>query len=398
MEDKELKIAVSKRLAQIRASILLKSPFYGALVMRLNIKLAKCNTAATDMSNIYFDPEFVNRLSDEEVEFVFMHEVMHCVLQHCVRRGGRNHYFYNIASDIVVNSNIMQSMGVATFMLDGEEPMHKAPNGKEGYLYNAEEIYDMLMDKYGKLVSDVNDVAMEIATKLGVTFDDHEIWEIIPLDTSLPDEWKKILIDAATKAADDSMSSGIRSMVEELERSSRLNWREILHDFIQLINDTHDYTFSPRDRRFDGDFIIPAFTEVETERVNNIWFVVDASGSVPDEKLTQVHSEICSAIDQFESLEGKISFFDSNISEPVDFNSAEDLKKLEIIGGGGTSFHIIFRELPRFFEKELPSCIVILTDGYACYPPETAALGVPVLWIIFNNDDMAPWGTSVRLE
>ena len=66
----------------------------------------KCETACTDGRKIYFGPSFLSNLSDDELDFILMHEIMHCALQHCLRTGDRDPEAFNIACDIVVNSNI----------------------------------------------------------------------------------------------------------------------------------------------------------------------------------------------------------------------------------------------------------------------------------------------------
>ena len=48
--------------------------------------------------------------------------------------------------------------------------------------------------------------------------------------------------------------------------------------------------------------------------------------------------------------------------------------------------------------KELPASIVILTDGYDAIPPQSCALGVPVLWIINNEKVTPPWGKVARIK
>ena len=48
-------------------------------------------------------------------------------------------------------------------------------------------------------------------------------------------------------------------------------------------------------------------------------------------------------------------------------------------------------------EDDLPVKIIILSDGYADIPREEEAMGIPVLWII-NNEEVTPkWGKLVRL-
>ena len=47
---------------------------------------------------------------------------------------------------------------------------------------------------------------------------------------------------------------------------------------------------------------------------------------------------------------------------------------------------------------EPPASIVILTDGYAPFPEEEQAMGIPVLWII-NNEEVTPeWGKVARIK
>ena len=48
-------------------------------------------------------------------------------------------------------------------------------------------------------------------------------------------------------------------------------------------------------------------------------------------------------------------------------------------------------------KDDLPVKIIILSDGYADFPDEEMAMGIPVLWIINNEEVMPPWGKVVRL-
>lgn len=397
-DDKRL---VSIRLRDARMRMVLKNPFYGNLILHLKFTLGKCGTAATDMRHIVFDPEFVINLSDSELDFVLKHEIMHCVLQHCIRGKDKHQHFFNIACDIVVNSNIMHAMGVSSFTVAGEEAMHLTPDKKEGYLYSAEEVYEMLLEKYEVLIREVEDVLNEIQNDYGIGIDNHEIWSAVPLGDSLSDEWKMHLKEAVKASGDrGECPPNARRLLEKLTQESKLNWRAVLHDFIKEINDRHDFSFVPPDRRFSaGDFIMPAFVEVNGEKVDNLWFLIDTSGSISIEALSSAFGEIKAAIEQFDYLTGKLSFFDTSVSEPKDFDSVEDLENIEPVGGGGTSFHCIFEYMKDNFADEYPTAVIVITDGYALYPEEKIALGVPVLWIIAGtNREDAPWGVTIHIQ
>lgn len=397
--DEELVRRISRRLSEAKVRLLFKTPFYGSLVMHLKFAMARCGTAATDMRRVIFDPEFVDRISDRELDFILMHEVLHCVLQHCVRGGEKNRRFFNIACDIVVNSNIMQTLGISDFSIGGESVKHQTPSGEEGCKYSAEEVYDMLMTRYGALVKGVDGVLAQLENDYGVSIDQHDIWQTIPLDDSLSDEWKQHLDEAAKQAAGGGIPSGPRDFLDELTRESSLDWREVLHDFIKIVNDRYDFSFVPPDRRFStGEFILPAFTEMPDDKVEDLWFLIDSSGSISAEMLTDAFEEVKAAINQFKHLSGRLSFFDTEVTEPIAFESIEDLREIRPVGGGGTSFHSIFEYMKEHMEEQLPTAVIILTDGYAKYPPEEHALGVPVLWLITNNDEEAPWGTSIMMK
>ena len=132
------------------------------------------------------------------------------------------------------------------------------------------------------------------------------------------------------------------------------------------------------------------------EYIENIWFCVDVSGSVSDESLNMVYSEIGHAIQQVGQLKGMISFFDTHVTKPLPFHSLEELQRIGAVGGGGTSFHSIFRYLKEEMEEK-PKAIIILTDGYADIPEEEEAEGVPVLWVLTQPEMLIPWGMSVYI-
>lgn len=122
-----------KRLLLSRMRILCNNGFYGLLLMHMIYSIDEnCETAATDGHRIFFGPDFLDELSDSELDFIMMHEILHVVLQHCLRQGDRDNERFNIACDIVVNSNILLSekmnLKAITLKKYGES-VHLAPEG-----------------------------------------------------------------------------------------------------------------------------------------------------------------------------------------------------------------------------------------------------------------------------
>ena len=396
-EDK--KKEYMRRLILSRMRILCNNGFYGLLLMHMIYSIDEnCETAATDGRRIFFGPKFLDELNDTELDFVMMHEILHVVLQHCLRQGDRDDEQFNIACDIVVNSNILLSennnLGAITLRKYGTS-MHLAPDGKEGYEYTAEQVYEMFpLSKKGT----------GHKPPLGASWDDHSRWKGSEDNESangysgpnyedteyMKHEIEKWLIDAmeAISIRDSAKSCGggpvfAQRLLKEIKKG-QIDWREILNNFVQ--EEITDYSFTRPDRRFDDNpFFLPDFNEKE-ETIGNVWFVVDTSGSISDEAIKAAYSEICSAINQFNGkLSGMLSFTESYVTEPIPFSSVDELLDIKPIGGGGNDFSDIFRYMKNHMTGNLPSQVIIITDGYDTFPNEKAAMGIPVLWLI-NND------------
>ena len=399
-----------KRILLSRMRILCNNGFYGLLLMHMNFAIdTGCETACTDGRKIYFGPSFLNNLDDDELDFIMMHEVMHCALQHCIRGKDYDQEAFNIACDIVVNSNILESnkgdIKSITLKKYGES-MHVAPDGKEGRFYTAEEVYAMLPAKGKKKGASGTGLGCGNGDQPGKpgsgNWDDHSKWGTADEDGSLKDEWSKNLLDAceAIEIRDPSNQRGLIPLcadriIKEL-RKPQTDWRTILNDFVQ--EEITDYSFTPPDRRFDeSPFFLPDYNEKD-ETVKDILFMIDTSGSMSDEAITAVYSEIKGAIDQFNGhLQGWLGFFDAEVVEPKPFSSEEEFRIIRPKGGGGTRFDIIFKYVEKHMDT-LPASIIIMTDGYADFPKEEEAMEIPVLWLLVTDDVKPPWGKVARIK
>lgn len=379
---------LASRLVNARKTLLKDYPFFGKLLLRLSIGFAKCETAFTDMKNVVFDPEFVARLTDKQLSFVYLHELFHCVLFHCTRAKNYHRLLFNIACDIVVNSMILEMFGVSSFEIDGSDAMHLTPDGKEGRLYSAEQVYNMLLDK--------SEEEIEKCYGKGI-LDNHNVWQEIT-DSALEDMWDNYVRKASKDYGDGSgIPTGLRRYLREIKHQSKTNWRALLQEYLR--HDNCDYLMSVPDRRYQGDFFMPSFVEdTDSANIENIWFFVDTSGSVTDDAVSKAYFEIKDAVDQIDSLKGYLCFFDTIVSEPCSFDSVDSLSKIQAVGGGGTSFHAVFEYIKTNLKEKLPSVVVIITDGYAPFPEPEQIVDVPVIWLVVNSEVDPPFGKVIHIE
>jgi len=233
------------------------------------------------------------------------------------------------------------------------------------------------------------------------TMDDHSFWDGDDEIAGQQDVWLQRMINATDIVSSmGGTSRGTTPLAAERIfkeiTNPVLDWRTILNDFVQ--EEICDYSFAPPDKRMeDSPFFLPDFNEKD-EKAKDILFMIDTSGSMSDEQITQCYSEIYGAITQFNGkLQGKLGFFDATVVEPIPFEDEDELRIIRPKGGGGTSFHIIFEYVQKYMEDDLPVSIVILTDGFAPWPDEADSLGIPVLWIINNEKAQPEWGKVARL-
>ena len=72
-----------RRLLESRLRILCNQGFYGSLLMHMNFAIDdSVKNVAADRRKIYFNPSFLDKLSNLELDFVMIHEVVHFSLRH----------------------------------------------------------------------------------------------------------------------------------------------------------------------------------------------------------------------------------------------------------------------------------------------------------------------------
>ena len=346
-----------------------------------------------------------------------MQEILHFPLRHCFREDGRDTNLFDDACAIVVNSNILlaNNMDEKSITLKNYGvSKHKTPDNMEGYKFTAEEIYNMLLLKVVSKPSSQGQSVLKTNGDSGKTkkptsslnerngWDNHDRWKHEDA-ANLKDIWMKRIVDAAEtiEIQEASKERGTlplfaKRLLKDM-KSPQTDWRTILTDFVQ--EEICDYSFSPPDRRFDDSpFYLPDFNEKDFS-VSNILFMVDTSGSMDGRMISTAYSEIKGAIEQFDGkLKGWLGFFDAAVIEPKEFESVEELEVIRPKGGGGTAFEVIFEYVNKNMEEEPPVSIIILTDGYAPFPNEKLTKGIPVLWLLNNEEVNPPWGKVARVK
>ena len=394
--DPKIDREVREQLITARVGLLLKASFFGNLATRLKLVNADewCSTAATDGRNFYYNSRFIKMLRPKEIEFLFGHEVLHCVYDHFGRRGERDHQLFNIANDYCVNADLIKHrVG---------EKITTVPclhNPKYDGM-SSEEIYDILYEKaekldIGKLLDQMIDEHLDGEGDEEQDGDGNEKeGKGRPKLTAeerqqIKDEIKEaMLAAAATVDGAGNLPAGVKRLIQDLTEP-KMNWRELLRMQLESTIKS-DYTWMRASRKgWHMDAVMPG---MKLDPMIDIAVALDASGSISETMLKDFLSEIQGIMESFPAYRIHVVTFDTECYNPAQYDSEnlDNICDYEVDGGGGTDFDAVFRYLK---DNEIePKRLVVFTDGYpfGSWGDENYA---DTVWILHGTDSIVPpWG------
>jgi predicted metal-dependent peptidase len=392
------------KLTTARVGLLLKAPFFGNMATRMQLIEADewCPTAATNGRNFYYNTKFVEKLSVKKLEFLFGHEICHCVFDHFGRVGSRDRQLSNIAQDFAVNQILVDER-------IGEKITEVKICYDAKYRGMAwEEIYDELYEKAEKIPMD------QLLKQLGDLLDEH-----INEDGSSPgqggegdkqgkgrptmskeeaqaikDEIKEAMIQSAAAAGAGKVPAGIQRLIKDMTEP-KISWRDLVRQEIQSII-RNDYSFTrPNRKSMHSGAILPGMKEATTI---DIGISIDMSGSIGEEDATVFLSEVKGIVDQYEDFKINLWCFDTEIYNHKEFSqdNSEELFEYEPQGGGGTDFAINWD-----FMKDngiQPKKFIMFTDGYPCGSWGDEDYCDTIFIVKGNTTADAPFGQTVIYE
>ena len=369
--DPKLDRDIREKLITARVGLLLRASFFGNLATRLKLVNADewCPTAATDGRNFYYNSRFVDMLKPKEIEFLFGHEVLHCVYDHFGRRGDRDPQLFNIANDYCVNGDLKKHR-VGEFITTVPCLYDSKYEGM-----SSEEIYDILYENaekidIGSLIDKMLDEHLDGDGQDGSGGDEGEDGKkngkgrprlSAEEKQKIKDEIKEAVL-AAASASDGAgnLPAGVKRIIEDMT-APKMNWRELLRMQLESTIKS-DYTWMRNSRRgWHMDAVMPG---MKLDPMIDIAISIDASGSMLDRMLKDFLGEVAGIMEQFPNYRIHVLSFDTQVYNPQQFDSEnlDDITGYEIAGGGGTDFDCVFE---YFKANEIePKRHIMFTDGY----------------------------------
>lgn len=394
---------VKERIVTARVNLLLNHPFLGTLALYLRVvdgSSTGCPTMGTDGRRLYYNKEFVEKLTDAELCGVVAHEIGHIIYQHVLewRRASTNEFpeIFTMAQEYVVNEMVVNMFRLklpGTPFLDSdyfgmyteqvyEELLKKLKPRK----MSKEELADMLkkgmVDEHGLGQPEGGKGADGKKRTTGAGLEKE-------LDQLARDI--KIQIGQAANVARTrgKLPGGLERLIGDI-LEPKISWREALAEYLSgMARD--DYSWKvPNRRHIYRGVVLPSLRSESIE----IAVAIDTSGSINKDDLTAFWIEVVGIMNAFQSYTLHLMGCDSavhsyQVVEPWDEVDLDALLK----GGGGTALSPVFQKLED--EGIVPRVLVYLTDGYSDYGEEPQ---YPVLHVIRGRFTGAPYGREVHME
>ncbi len=360
-------------------------------------------TAATDGEWVYYNPEYIIRLKKEELRSVHYRLVLFCVLEHHLRRRFRDPEKWGIAATLVVNQ-MLKDLGYhlpPQAILPGEGMYKKIP--KEG---SVEEVYRSIPDGDAKKQSQfAKSKGFGAGRKDGQGFDpdglggimDHEQGESSEASKAMNQEhWKRNVSQADAMARQrGTMSANLKTLIDNL-LETKVNWREVLRDFINK-RVKRDYDWNRPNRRYlAGGVYFPA---KGGETIGRVLIANDTSGSMDYLNARSVCATEIQGIAEQIGCNLTILHHDAEVCNVQEWSPDVGILKLEPRGGGGTSHVPVFQWVDKHGDEgdDEIACIICLTDLYTEFPKSHPDL--PVLWAVVGNPTgKAPFGQTLHVK
>ena len=365
-----------ERLQHTKIELMTKSVFLSSICLGLkHVVSTQVPTAGTNGKVVYYNPDFVAKLTKGELIGLLAHEVWHVAFRHMLRKGDRDPERWNIAGDHVIN---------LLLLADGFELPEGGCYDEQYTGMTTEQVYNLLPEDpedEGGMGGDIlYPGADEQPGDSPTTPEEVEISvnEIIN---------RAHMQDMVANQNAGNLPAEIARLIEEVN-NPKLPWYELLQRFLSDFN-KDDYSWSRPNKRFMPHTYLPS---QYSATLGHITIAIDTSGSVTTAELKAMLSEIESIRQHFHPETLEIIDCDWDIHNIFQVTDDQDILDLEFTGGGGTSFHPVI----EYCDQIQPQALIYFTDLYA-ESVETEP-DYPILWICTSDHPPAKVGDTIYLD
>jgi predicted metal-dependent peptidase len=377
--------------------------FYGGVLLKMDYEPDDTvERFSTDGKKIYFNPLFASTMTPYAIRFIIVHETLHVMLKHHLRKEWRDHEKYNMAADYVIHC-LMAADGwkildwvlyepkfdnLTTEQVYKRLPDQPQTNGNGG---TGTVSGDAPIDGTGKPINCPGEVR-ELKHEDGTALDDNEkAVESQEIDVAIAQA-----MNQARSKGEGTLSAAQQRFCKDI-LDSKVPWFTELRMYLETFA-RDDYNFSMPNRRYVSyGLYMPS---LKSESMPDMVFYIDTSGSVSNQELTQYMSEVAAILQIFD-VNIHVIFVDSAFKKHQEFNSKDywSISEFQPEGGGGTNFKPGFKYVA---DKGIEPAVAVYLTDLDCHQFPEEEPGYPVIWVCtdpyYYNHNQPPFGKSILAE
>jgi len=363
------------KLLKAKIELMTRSAFISTIALSMqHIITDATRTADVNGAIIRYNPEFLKGQTIAQFAGLMAHECWHVAYQHLARRGSRDPIIWNCAGDYIINSMLTK----AGFEIPTGGLLDKKYNPDDDW--STDTVYDDLMEEHKDF--DTETLMLDLREGEGGSME----------GPALDSKVTNIIVRARTQSQMSGKAAG--EIPDEIERlinellNPKLPWPVILHKFLdQRVREA--YSWARKNRRYPSDTYLPS---LHSYGLGHLTFAIDTSGSIEDEKLQEMLSEIKGIQEVFNPEHMTIIDCDSEIHQVHDVDQTTDILSLNFHGGGGTRFQPVL----DYVAEHPTQALIYFTDLYG--ESDLDPVEYPILWICNSDHEPAPIGETVYVD
>jgi predicted metal-dependent peptidase len=375
---------------------------------------------ATDGNRFFFDPSFVLSVykTDKNTPArIYLHSIIHCLLQHPFRTKDKDEELWNVCTDIATENIILEmNLPTSDALNDKRKESLLVDFRKKLGLITAEKLYAHFIE------TKVRSEEMSSVAEL-FSVDLHRFWmkdinikkEIFKGDTALPTspkdlavEWDNIIKMSRTrlKASQNDPPEIIYHLLEDVSPKERKkkSYSEFLKRFIVIDEeikvslDEFDYGLYTYGLNLYRNMpLIEPLEYKESEKIKEFVIAIDTSGSCQGKPVREFLHRTYDIMKSTEKFFRKTNFYiiqaDDRIRSSVHITCDEDfdhyINNEKLTGFGDTDFRPVFRHVDQLVLsgalKNLKG-LIYFTDGFGIFPEWAPVYDAIFVFLNENNN------------
>lgn len=307
------------RLSIAYSKLSLREPFIAAVMTRIKREISdEVPTAATDGTRVIYNPDFMDKCSDEELFGLALHESLHIILMHMWRRGERDPKLWNFANDAIINAYIRSKqyqlpeggvfVGWVRDSMDSEYVYKRMQKDQDE---------DQQQSGSGGGGGEEGDSDAQAGG-----FDGTGDLMDAPSDATMTDLEATIQASAEMAKACGQGSALIDNILKGTGKS-RVDWRNEMRAMLTSASND-DYTYRRPSRRFiaQGTYLPSLYSE----GLGPVLIAIDSSASMSERELCQIASETQQIFEDLNPAFVRVVYCDTQIQRSQDFQQGDDVE------------------------------------------------------------------------